>query len=206
MTSLFVAIPAGMIFAACEPAPDAAPCENPPPPAQHAQPVAPEKNCGDAPVFADDELPPPPPPGAFSKEEARLLKSLFTMSETELRRLREFIQHLEKMPPERRRQMAEDLDRASSDMTPEQRKAYLKDVRARFRKNQENLLARYYSTLAPEQANAERKKFLAMNPRERRAYLSEVRKKLGYAPLPPPRERGEKLRHEDENSGEENSD
>lgn len=138
-------------------------------------------------LLDDCDMPPPPPPGEFSKEEARLLKSLFTMSDADLRRLRGFILHLEKMPRERRLQMAEDLDRASADMSPEQRKVYLKEVRERFRKNQENLLARYYSTLSPEQAEKEREKFLSLNPKEQREYLSDVRKKLGYAPLPLPR-------------------
>jgi len=158
---------------------------------------APEKSCPVDGMLDDCDMPPPPPPGAFSKEEARLLRSLFTMSDAELQRLRGFISHLEKMPRERRLQMAEDLDRASADMSPDQRKIYLKEVRKRFRKNQENLLARYYSTLSPEQADSERKKFLALDPKEQREYLSNVRKKLGYAPLPPPRERDDERHHKD---------
>lgn len=169
--------------------------------APHPQPGAPvpEKKCGaekkafpqkgfrgEIPPPDDDDSAPPPPPGAFSKEEARLLKSLLSMSDAELKRLRGFIQHLERVPPEKRRQMARDLDRATSDMTPEERAAYTKELRERFRKSQENLLARYYSTLPQEQADAERKKFLSLDHKGRRLYIFEVRKKLGCAVPPPP--------------------
>lgn len=137
-------------------------------------------------VSIPDDDPTPPPPVAFSKEEALLLKSLFSMSDKDLKRLREFILCVEKTPPEKRRQMARDLERWSADMTPEQRAAKMKEMRERFRKNQENLLVRYYATLPAEQAEAERAKFLSLDHKQRRAYIFEVRKKLGYGDLPPP--------------------
>lgn len=162
--------------------------QNPPEPAQNER-VPAEKSCRNARAcriaIADDDLP-MPPPGAFSKEEAQLLKTLFSMSDAELRRLRGFIQFLEKLSPEKKKRMAADFARATSDMSPEERKAYFKEMRERFRRNQENLLERYYATLLPEQADAERKKFLSLGKNERRAYLFDVRKKLGYAPPPPP--------------------
>lgn len=132
----------------------------------------------------------PPTPRKMSVEDAKMLKKLFLMSDKELRRLREFIQHLEKMPPEYRRQMAEDLERAAVVKTPEQRKAFEKHMRERFRKNRENLLSRYYATLPPEEADAERKKFLSLSREERREYISQVRETLGYPPLPEKRRRG----------------
>lgn len=132
---------------------------------------------------ADDDAPPAPP--SFSREEAEILRSLFLLSDEQLRRLGMFIRHLERMPPESRRQMAEDLDRASAAQTPEQRKAHVKEMRERFRKNQENLLSRYYATLSPEQADAERKKFLELDRKGRRDYIAGVRKKLGLEPFPP---------------------
>ena len=135
-------------------------------------------------VVADDDDAPPAPP-SFSREEAEILRSLFLLTDEQLRRLGMFIRHLERMPPESRRQMAEDLDRASAAQTPEQRKAHVKEMRERFRKNQENLLSRYYATLSPEQADAERKKFLELDRKGRRDYIAGVREKLGLEPLPP---------------------
>lgn len=126
----------------------------------------------------------PPPPRFVSREDVRLLKSLFLMSDEELGRLRGFIQRLEKMPPERRRQMAADLERGASAKTPEQRRAFERDMRERFRRERADLLARYYATLTPEEADAERKKFLSLHHKERRAYIREIRKKLGYEPFP----------------------
>ena len=134
-------------------------------------------------VVADDDAPPAPP--SFSREEAEILRSLFLLSDEQLRRLGMFIRHLERMPPESRRQMAEDLDRASAAQTPEQRKAHMREMRERFRKNQENLLSRYYATLSPEQADAERKKFLELDRKGRRDYIAGVREKLGLEPFPP---------------------
>lgn len=164
------------------PSPDAG---TPPPPQERREP-------GRIALGEDDA--PPPPPCAFSREEAKLMRSLFLLSDAQLHRLGEFIRRLEKMPPERRRQMAEDLERASAEMTPEKRAAYEKEMRERFRRAQENLLERYFSTLPPEQADAERKKFLGLDRKARREYIMGVREKLGLPPLPPspekrPRER-----------------
>ena len=115
-----------------------------------------------------------------------MLKRLFLMKNEELHRLGEFIRRLEKIPPERRRQMAEDLERAASVKTPEQRRAFEKDMRERFRRERSDLLARYFAALPPEQADAERKKFLSLDRKARRAYIADVRRKLGYEPFPPP--------------------
>ncbi|MBE6401833.1 MAG: hypothetical protein E7037_07425 [Verrucomicrobia bacterium] len=143
-----------------------------------AEPCCPD--CKPKPPIAErpedaGQLPPPP---MISGEDARLLKSLFLMSNAELVRLREFIRRLEQMPPEQRKRMATDLERAAAAKTPEQRRAFAKEMRERFRKERANLLSRYYAELTPEQADAERKKFLAMNPKERRAYIREIRKKM----------------------------
>jgi hypothetical protein len=140
-----------------------------------------------------EDIPSPPPSGnAFSREDARLLKRLFLMSNTDLRRLREFIQRLEKMPPHRRKQMADDFERAATVKTPEQRRAFEREMRERFRRERSNLLSRYFDTLPPEQADAERKKFLSLDKKARRAYIAEVRRKLGYEPHPQPSKDGEK--------------
>ncbi len=137
------------------------------------------------------DVPPPPPPGAFSREDARMIKRLFLMKNEDLQRLGEFIRRLEKMPPERRKQMAEDFERAVSVKTPEQRKAFEKEMRERFHREHSNLLERYFSSLPPEQADVERKKFLSLDRKARRAYLAEVRRKLGYGEVPPPPPSGE---------------
>ena len=137
------------------------------------------------PDFFGSDLPAPPPPGAFSKEEAGLIRSVFMMSDSELRTLRTLIERLERIPAEHRRRLAEDLARASSEMTDEQRETYMRDVRNRFRRTQNNLLARHFAELPPDEADAERKKFLALDGAGRRQYLSDVREKMGYAPLPP---------------------
>ena len=151
-----------------------------PPPPPCAPAVCPEVSEDDA---DDAALPPPPPPCAFSREEAQIMRSLFLLSSAQLHRLGEFVRHLEKMSPERRRQMAEDLDRAASEMTPEKRALFEKEMRERFRRSQENLLDRYYSTLSQEQADAERKKFLSLDRKARREYLMAVREKLGLPPF-----------------------
>lgn len=93
------------------------------------------------------------------------------------------------MSPERRRQMAADLDRAASEMTAEKRALFEKEMRERFRRSQENLLDRYFSTLSPEQAEIERKKILALDKKARREYLMAVREKLGLAPFSSPSEK-----------------
>lgn len=143
-----------------------------------------------APAVIEIELPPPPPPPcAFSREEAQLMRSLFLLSNAQLHRLGEFVRHLEKMSPERRRQMAADLDRAASEMPAEKRALFEKEMRERFRRSQENLLDRYFSTLSPEQADIEREKFLALDKKARREYLMAVREKLGLAPFSRPSEK-----------------
>lgn len=135
-------------------------------------------------VVSDEDVPPPPQPRKISKEDAQMLKALFMMSDAELKHLRMFIQDLEKVPEAKRQALAKHFDRACMEMTPEQRKAYEHQMRERFRKSQENLLAKYYATLSPEEADAERKKFLELDHKARREYISEIRKKLGYMPYP----------------------
>lgn len=168
--------------------------ESLPPSPDAGTPPPPQERRGPGRIALGEDDAPPPPPCAFSREEAKLMRSLFLLSDAQLHRLGDFIRRLEKMPPERRRQMAEDLERASAEMTPEKRAAYEKEMRERFRRAQENLLERYFSTLSPEQADAERKKFLGLDRKARREYIMGVREKLGLPPLPPspekrPRER-----------------
>ena len=153
---------------------------------ENAAAGTPPQECGNHCLAAADDVDDAPPaPPSFSREEAEILRSLFLLSDAQLHRLGMFIRHLERMPPESRRQMAEDLERASAAQTPEQRKAHVKEMRERFRKNQENLLSRYYATLSPEQADAERKKFLELDRKGRRDYIAGVREKLGLEPFPP---------------------
>ena len=185
-------LPLAAIFACAGPLPaeslpSSSDAGTPPPPPQERR-----ESCRIA--LGENDAPPPPPPCAFSKEEAKLMRSLFLLSDAQLHRLGDFIRHLEKMPPERRRKMAEDLERASAEMTPEKRAAYEKEMRERFRRSQENLLERYFSTLSPEQADAERKKFLGLDRKARREYLMGVREKLGLPPVPPPEKRSRERR------------
>lgn len=151
-----------------------------------------EKPRAEVPASVVEDIPPPPSGNAFSREDARLLKRLFLMSDTDLRRLREFIQRLEKMPSHRRKQMADDFERATTVKTPEQRRAFEREMRERFRRDRSNLLSRYFDSLPPEQADAERKKFLSLDKKARRAYIAEVRSRLGYEPQPRAPKDGEK--------------
>lgn len=140
-----------------------------------------------------DEMPPPPAPKKMSDTDVKMLKTLFLMSNHDLRKLREFIQRLEKLSPEHRRQMAADIEKAVAAKTPEQRKAFEKHMRDRYRKYRGNLLDKYYATLSPEDAEAERKKFLSLSREERREYIATVRAKLGYKPMQRHRGKGDKV-------------
>lgn len=173
----------------------------PPSPAAGTPPPSQERREPGRIALGEDDVPPPPPPCGFSREEAKLMRSLFLLSDAQLHRLGDFIRRLEKMPRERRRQMAEDLERVSAETTPEKRAAYEKEMRERFRRAQENLLDRYFSTLSPEQADAEREKFLGLDRKARREYIMGVREKLGLPPLPPSSEKRPRERRQGTGAG-----
>lgn len=139
----------------------------PPPPA--------ETECG-------DREPPPPPPRNVSPREMQMLKTLFSMSDEELARIRELITRLERTPESTRRAMARDLENATS-KDPETREKFMTEMRRRYDERRRNLLARYYATLPEAQAQAEAEAFLKMSKREQFDYLRDVREKLG---LPKP--------------------
>ena len=116
-------------------------------------------------------------PHTMTPDEAQMLKTLFLMSDDELARLRQMISRLEKTPPERRKRMAADLDRAMK-ATPEERRKMMSEAHERFRRAQENLLERHYATLSEKDANAEREKFLKLDREGKRKYIREIRAKL----------------------------
>lgn len=129
----------------------------------------------------DESEPPPPPPHIrqVSQQEIQMLKTLFSMSDKELARMRELISRLERTPEAKRREMARDLDRATSD-NAEDREKFMADMRSRFESRRKNLLERYYATLPEAQAKAEAEAFLKMSKREQFEYLQDVRDKLGF--------------------------
>lgn len=138
-----------------------------------------EAECG------DPEAPPPPPPRHIrnvSPQEMQMLKTLFSMSDKELARIRDLIARLERTPENKRKEMARDLERATSD-DPEVREKFMTEMRRRYEERRNNLLARYYATLPEAQAKAEAEAFLKMSKREQFDYLRGVREKLG---LPKP--------------------
>ena len=124
----------------------------------------------------------PPPPRNVSPQEMQMLKTLFSMSDAELARIRELITRLERTPESRRREMARDLECATSE-DPETREKFMTEMRRRYDERRRNLLARYYATLPEDRAKAEAEAFLKMSRREQFDYLREVREKLG---LPKP--------------------
>lgn len=140
----------------------------PPPPSA-------ETECG-------DRESPPPPPRNVSPREMQMLKTLFSMSDEELARIRELITRLERTPESTRRAMARDLENATS-KDPETREKFMTEMRRRYDERRRNLLARYYATLPEAQAQAEAEAFLKMSKREQFDYLRDVREKLG---LPKP--------------------
>lgn len=119
-----------------------------------------------------------------------MLKALFAMSNEELARIRGMIARLEQIPEAKRKKMAEDLERATSE-NPEERQKFMQEMRSRFEKRRQNLLNRYYATLPEEQARREAKEFLKMPKHEQMKYMENVRKKLGLPPRPQHRKRHE---------------
>lgn len=117
-----------------------------------------------------------------------MLKTLFLMSDKELARMRELITRLERTPAEKRKKMAEDLDRMTSD-NPDARQKFMEAMQHRFEQRRQNLLERYYATLPEDRAKAEAEAFLKMSRREQFEYMNAVREKLG---LPPPRRHGDR--------------
>lgn len=137
----------------------------------------------------------PPPVKKISQKELHMLKTLFLMSDKELARMRELITKLERTPVAKRRQMAENLERANS-ADPEIRRKFMENMHRRFEERRKNLLERYYATLPQEQAKAEAEAFLKMSRHEQFEYMKSVREKLG---IPPPRrERKPKPPHQPE--------
>lgn len=110
------------------------------------------------------------------------------MSNKELARIREMITRLENTPEDKRKKMAEDLERATSD-DPAVRQKFMDEMRSRFEARRKNLLERYYTTLPPEQAKKEAEAFLKMSKREQFEYMKNVREKLGIPPPPDKRNR-----------------
>lgn len=138
----------------------------------------------------DCKTPPPHAPNMkkVSKRELQMLKTLFLMSDKELARMRELITKLERTPEAKRRKMAEDLERATSD-DPSVQQKFMDEMRRRFETRRKNLLERYYATLPEKQAKAEAEAFLKMSRREKFEYMNAIRAKLG---MPPPRKPGDK--------------
>ena len=118
-----------------------------------------------------------------SRKDIRMLKTLFLMSDKELARMRELITKLERTPEAKRREMAENLERANSD-DPNVRREFMETMRRRFEARRKNLLARYYATLPQEQAKSEAEAFLKMSRHEQFEYIKSVREKLGLPPHP----------------------
>lgn len=144
---------------------------------------APKPNCPPPPEENDEPPPPPPNIRKVSKEELQMLRTLFSMSNKELARIREMITRLEHTPEAKRKKMAEDLERATSD-DPAVRQKFMDEMRSRFEARRKNLLERYYSTLPPDQAKKEAEAFLKMSKREQFEYMRNVREKLGIPPPP----------------------
>ena len=103
-----------------------------PPPPPPTETEAECRDCG----------PLPPPPRNVSPQEMQMLKTLFSMSDAELARIRELITRLERTPESRRREMARDLECATSE-DPETREKFMTEMRRRYDERRRNLLARY---------------------------------------------------------------
>lgn len=155
--------------------------------------LAKEKNSQCCPPHHKHPDAPPPPHDIrkVSKEELQMLRILFSMSNKELARIREMITRLEQMPETKRKKMAEDLARATSD-DPAIRQKFMDEMRSRFEARRKNLLERYYSTLPPERAKKEADAFLKMSKREQFEYMRNVREALG---IPPPPDKKNRKKH-----------
>lgn len=127
------------------------------------------------------------------------LHRLLSLSDEQLARSRTVIEKVEKLTPAERADLRKRID-TLRDATPEARLAFAAEMREKLGLNPDdfhpkaggehrspvrNLVEKHFSTLTPEQAKAERAKFLAMSREEKIAYLKSLREKYG---LPEPAE------------------
>ena len=118
---------------------------------------------------------------SLSREELRTLLFLSSLSEEKLVSLKKSIVQLEGMQPEERAELNKRL-RKLWDAGERERVRLLREAR------EKSWMARYWDALPPEQSEAERKKFMALDNEGRRVYVVELRKKIP----PPPHQRPEK--------------
>ncbi len=139
------------------------------------------------------------------------LHRLLSMSDEQLARSRQLIEKVEKLSPAERESLRTRLNEMRH-ATPEQREAFAAELRGRLGVSGEevrmkepgkpakpgepkppeggprgpvrNLLDKHFATMPPDQAKAEREKFLALPREEKIAYLSALREKYGLGPKP----------------------
>ena len=131
--------------------------------------------------------------GRAEGEAVGHLHRLLALSDEQLARSRELIVKVEKLSADERAALRKRID-GLRDATPEARAEFSKEMREKLglsaddfrpkdgsgqRAPVRNLLDKHFATLTPEQAKAEREKFLAMPREEKLAYLKALREKYG---------------------------
>lgn len=118
-----------------------------------------------------------PPRGAESLpslEEVQTIRRILELPPERLSRIRMAIERLERMSPEARADYATRLAKYEQ-ASPEERPKIMKEMRERGFSSR--LLEHHLKTLAPDQANEERTRFLALSPEERQDYIHKLAEK-----------------------------
>jgi DNA-binding transcriptional MerR regulator len=109
-----------------------------------------------------------------SLEEVQTIRRILELPPERLSRIRMAIERLERMSPEARADYATRLARYEQ-ASPEDRLKIMKEMRERGFSSR--LLEHHLKTLAPDKANEERARYLALSPEERQDYIHKLAEK-----------------------------
>lgn len=133
------------------------------------------------------------------RESLEHVRRLLSMSDGQVTRMRAVLDAVEKIPADRRAELRKRIDTLRH-ATPDEREAFLKELREKYGVFEEprapkqsgnpgqtqgrdrvvrNLLEKHFATFAPEAADAERKRFLALPRDEKIEYIRKLREKYG---------------------------
>ncbi|MCR5183861.1 MAG: hypothetical protein K6B46_04080 [Opitutales bacterium] len=120
------------------------------------------------------------------KQRIRPIRTLFQMSDQELDKLAIAIERIRKIPQEKRRQIAQEMDKFEKSKNQTDARKMMKKMHSHFRDEQRKILNQYFSTLDEATAKAEREAFIKMSPRERFEFMKKASEAIGIDRVPPP--------------------
>lgn len=121
---------------------------------------------------------------AHQQERLKVIEQFIDMPPEKLAVIRQTLQRLEQMTPEEREEMKQRLKRFK-ELPPENRKRLVKDFK-KVPLAERSAIRRYWESIGPEAAMAEKRKMRSMTREERKNYRRELLEKA--AKLPPPSE------------------